>query len=69
MVDQLLKRGRSVGEPEGHHAVLKMPVSRTERSELFMTLLDPNEVIGRSNIQFREYLGPHQPVQGFADKG
>jgi len=46
-----------------------MPVTSAERRFLLVAFTDSNAVISIPKVEFKEYSGPAQAVQRFANKG
>ena len=65
IVDQCLTRCQCVGESERHDQTLVMSVANSERCLPFLSFLHPNEIVGSTQVQFREDCGLADPISEF----
>jgi hypothetical protein len=54
IIDEILKSGRSIAKPKGHHSILVTTESGSHSRQPFMTFGDSNQIIGTSKIELRE---------------
>ncbi len=69
VVHHPLKGGRRVRESKEHNGGLVQAPVRTEGGLLLVSLLNPDVVVGPTNIQLREVFSPTESVDEFRDEG
>src|ERR1700716_647741 len=68
-VHEVLERGWSVAETEGHDKELVVAISRPERCFRDILALDANLPVARTQIEFGEVLASCKPVEEVVDAG
>lgn len=67
VIHEMLEDSRGVGEPERHHTIFKMDVSRAKGGFPFLTRLDTQQVICATEVDFGEDLGRAKLVDEASD--
>jgi hypothetical protein len=68
IVDEVLERGRSVGEAEGHDEKIERAVAGPEGRLPFVPEVDPEQVVGTSEINLSEDLGGGELLKERGDR-